>query len=72
MALVIGHLVPAVRTLISVPAGVSRMPLLPFLAASALGTVAWTAFLTAAGYLLNRSTSGSKATPTSGPTSSSA
>jgi membrane protein DedA with SNARE-associated domain len=52
MALVIGHLVPAVRTLISVPAGVSRMPLLPFLLASAIGTVAWTAILTAAGYLL--------------------
>lgn len=52
MALVIGHLVPAVRTLISVPAGVSRMPLLPFLVASAIGTVAWTAILTAAGYLL--------------------
>ena len=52
MALVLGHLVPAVRTLISVPAGVSRMHLVPFLAASALGTVAWTAVLTAAGYLL--------------------
>ena len=52
MALVIGHLVPAVRTLISVPAGVSRMPLLTFLVASAIGTVAWTAILTAAGYLL--------------------
>ncbi len=52
MALVIGHLVPAVRTLISVPAGVSRMPLLPFLVASAIGTVAWTTLLTAAGYLL--------------------
>lgn len=52
MALVIGHLVPAVRTLISVPAGVSRMPLLPFLVASAIGTVGWTAILTAAGYLL--------------------
>jgi membrane protein DedA with SNARE-associated domain len=52
MALVLGHLVPAVRTLISVPAGVSRMHLVPFLAASAVGTVAWTAILTAAGYLL--------------------
>ena len=28
------------------------MPLLPFLLASAVGTVAWTAILTAAGYLL--------------------
>ncbi len=52
MALVIGHLIPAVRTLISVPAGVSRMPLVPFVAASAVGTVAWTSILAAAGYLL--------------------
>ena len=54
MALVIGHLVPAVRTLISVPAGVSRMPLVPFLAASAAGTVLWTSLLAAGGYLLEQ------------------
>src|SRR5690606_32890495 len=52
MALVIGHLVPAVRTLISVPAGVSRMHLVPFLVASAVGTIAWTSILAAAGYVL--------------------
>jgi membrane protein DedA with SNARE-associated domain len=52
MALVVGHLIPAVRTLISVPAGVSRMGMTTFLVASAIGTVAWTAILTAAGYLL--------------------
>ena len=52
MALVVGHLVPAVRTLISVPAGVSRMPLAPFLGASAVGTIAWTSLLAAAGYVL--------------------
>jgi uncharacterized membrane protein YkvA (DUF1232 family) len=48
----LGRLVPAVRTLISVPAGLARMPLLPFLAWSAIGTVVWTTGLTAAGYLL--------------------
>jgi membrane protein DedA with SNARE-associated domain/uncharacterized membrane protein YkvA (DUF1232 family) len=52
IAVLIGRLVPTVRTLISLPAGMARMPLLPFLAYSSIGTVAWTAALTAAGYLL--------------------
>ena len=51
-AVLVGRLVPAVRTLISVPAGMARMPLLPFLAYSAIGTLVWTALLTAAGYVL--------------------
>jgi membrane protein DedA with SNARE-associated domain len=46
------RLIPAIRTLISIPAGVTRMPLLPFLLYSALGTVLWTALLAGAGYLL--------------------
>jgi membrane protein DedA with SNARE-associated domain len=41
-----------VRTLISLPAGFARMPLLPFVLWSTLGTVAWTAALVLAGYLL--------------------
>ena len=52
IAVMLGRLVPAVRTLISVPAGLARMPLVPFLAWSALGTGSWTALLTAAGFLL--------------------
>ena len=51
-AVLIGRLVPAVRTLISVPAGVAGMALMPFLTYSALGTASWTALLAAAGYLL--------------------
>ena len=51
-AVFFGRLVPGVRTLISVPAGVSGMPLAPFLAYSAAGTVLWTALLAGAGYLL--------------------
>lgn len=47
-----GRLVPAVRTLISVPAGITGMPLPPFLAWTALGTLLWTALLATAGYLL--------------------
>ena len=48
----LGRLVPAVRTLISVPAGVLRMPLPPFLIYSTIGTFVWTSLLAAAGYLL--------------------
>ena len=50
--MLIGRLVPTVRTLISLPAGMARMPLLPFLLYSSIGTLAWTAALTASGYLL--------------------
>ncbi len=51
-AVFFGRLVPAVRTLVSVPAGIAHMPLTRFLLFSALGTVIWTALLAAAGYLL--------------------
>lgn len=46
------RLVPGVRTLISLPAGISRMPLVPFLLYSTLGTLLWVSLLTYAGYLL--------------------
>jgi membrane protein DedA with SNARE-associated domain len=52
LALLIGRLVPTVRTLISLPAGVAGVPLWQFLPYSALGTTAWTAALAVAGYLL--------------------
>jgi membrane protein DedA with SNARE-associated domain/uncharacterized membrane protein YkvA (DUF1232 family) len=52
IAVLIGRLVPTVRTLISLPAGMARMPLLPFLIYSSIGTLLWTAALTAAGFLL--------------------
>ncbi|MBP0483093.1 DedA family protein [Sagittula salina] len=51
-AVLIGRLIPTVRTLISVPAGVRRMPRALFLGFSAVGTIAWTAALTLAGYWL--------------------
>lgn len=47
-----GRLVPLVRTLISVPAGFTRMPPGQFLALSALGTGVWTFALAYAGRLL--------------------
>lgn len=49
-----GRLVPTVRTLISIPAGLARMPFGLFMAVSAVGTVAWTAGLAVAGYVLGR------------------
>ena len=48
----LGRMVPAVRTLISIPAGVARMPLAAFLALSAAGSALWTGALAVAGYLL--------------------
>lgn len=51
-AVLIGRLIPGVRTLISVPAGVKRMPFGQFLLYSTIGTGLWTAFLAAAGLLL--------------------
>ena len=47
-----GRCIPLVRTLISVPAGLTRMPLLQFLAYSAAGTALWSTFLILAGRLL--------------------
>jgi membrane protein DedA with SNARE-associated domain len=52
LATALGRLVPGIRTYISVPAGISKMPLLPFLFYSTLGSLVWVSFLTAAGYLL--------------------
>ncbi len=51
-AVFICRLVPGVRTLISLPAGISEMPLMPFLTYSTLGTLLWVGLLTYAGYAL--------------------
>ena len=48
-----GRLMPIIRTLISVPAGLARMPLPLFLAASTAGALLWNTALTLAGYLLH-------------------
>ena len=51
-AVFFGRLVPGVRTLVSLPAGFARMPALPFVVYSALGTIIWTAALAYAGVAL--------------------
>ena len=52
LSVLVGRVVPTVRTLISVPAGIVAMPLLKFLAYSAVGSVAWVLLLASGGYLL--------------------
>jgi membrane protein DedA with SNARE-associated domain len=52
IAVLIGRLVPGIRTLISLPAGFSNMPMPQFLIYSTIGTVAWVTLLTSAGYIL--------------------
>lgn len=52
MVLVFGRLVPALRTVVALPAGLARMRVLPFVLWSLVGSVLWTSILTAAGYLL--------------------
>jgi membrane protein DedA with SNARE-associated domain len=53
-----GRMVPAVRTLISVPAGLERMPLLPFLLCTTAGSLIWTTLLTLAGMALGEGYNG--------------
>ena len=45
-----GRMIPAVRSLISIPAGISRMHFGKFLFYSSLGTVIWTLFLASVGF----------------------
>ena len=54
MAVFFGRMVPGVRSLISIPAGMNKMALLPFLALTALGASIWTAILALAGYYLGQ------------------
>ena len=49
----VGRLFPILRTLISIPAGLSRMPVATFLAYSAIGMLVWNTVLVTAGYLLH-------------------
>lgn len=52
IAVFLCRLVPGVRTLISLPAGINNMKMIPFLLYSTIGTLLWVSLLTGAGYLL--------------------
>ncbi|MDO5650582.1 MAG: DedA family protein [Moraxella sp.] len=47
-----GRMVPAIRSLISIPAGMNRMPMLPFLVLTTIGSAIWTTILAYAGFVL--------------------
>ncbi|OYY62662.1 MAG: alkaline phosphatase [Burkholderiales bacterium 28-67-8] len=52
LAVALGRLVPALRSVISTPAGIARMPIQVFLLWSAVGSLIWTSLLAGIGYLL--------------------
>lgn len=54
MTIFFGRIVPAVRTLISVPAGLTEMPLPTFLAYTTAGSLIWSGALVGAGFLLEK------------------
>ena len=51
-AVFLGRMIPIFRSLISVPAGVSRMPVAAFLLYTALGSLIWNSALVLAGFYL--------------------
>lgn len=48
----LGRMTPTLRSLVSIPAGLFGMPLLPFLIWSTIGTAGWTAALAVGGHVL--------------------
>lgn len=57
LATFIGRLIPVIRHLISLPAGVFGMPLMPFVWLTTLGAGLWCAVLVAVGYWFGESAS---------------
>ena len=54
----VGRLIPTVRSLVSVPAGLLHMRFRNFFIASTIGTALWTAILTGAGYQVHQNVAG--------------
>ena len=50
----IGRLIPTIRSVVSIPAGLVRMRLVNFLAWSTFGTAAWSGLLATAGFILGQ------------------
>ncbi|UQN04959.1 DedA family protein [Deinococcus sp. QL22] len=51
-AVLFGRMIPGIRSLLSLPAGMSEMPLPKFLIYSAIGSALWASLLVGAGYVL--------------------
>lgn len=51
-AVIIGRLVPGIRSLISIPAGLQRMPVGQFVLYTAIGSGVWNVFLVSLGWIL--------------------
>lgn len=51
-AVLFGRMIPGIRSLLSLPAGMSEMPLPKFLTYSAIGSALWASLLVGAGYVL--------------------
>lgn len=52
IATFVGRLIPGIRQLISIPAGLARMPLIPFIGFTALGAGIWNVVLATIGYIV--------------------
>ncbi len=52
--MLLGRCVPLVRSVVSIPAGVARMPLVRFCAYTAAGSALWNALFIGAGYQLGQ------------------
>jgi membrane protein DedA with SNARE-associated domain len=50
----IGRIIPGVRTLISIPAGLAKMPFIKFFFATFIGAYIWCTLLIGAGYILGQ------------------
>ncbi|NEA38651.1 DedA family protein [Streptomyces sp. SID11385] len=51
-AVLLGRMIPVFRSLVSVPAGLTRMPLAAFTVLTAIGSLTWNSVLVYAGFLL--------------------
>jgi len=51
-AVLFGRCVPLIRSIVSIPAGFRRMPLIPFILSTTVGSLAWNVALIGAGALL--------------------
>lgn len=52
--MLVGRVIPGIRTLINIPAGLARMPFLTFFTATFIGSYIWCTLLIGAGYAFGR------------------